>query len=100
MNKRLKCPKCSYEVKKLIKLAQTIHEAGAVARKEVYGSEARLAGKGCQTFAFVRLGICFFSFLSAENYHRSGFLGLQLTYECMQRAGIRDNFTIHRYCLC
>ena len=51
MNKRLKCPKCSYEVKKLIKLAQTIHEAGAVARKEVYGSEARLAGKGCQTLA-------------------------------------------------
>jgi hypothetical protein len=32
-------------------LVEPINEAGAVARKQVFGSEARLAGKGCQTFA-------------------------------------------------
>jgi len=31
-----------------------------VAKKQVFGSEAKLAGMGCQTFAFVRLDICFF----------------------------------------
>jgi hypothetical protein len=31
-------------------------------KKQVFGSEAMLAGKGCQTFAFVR-GLSFFWFL-------------------------------------
>ena len=45
-----------------VKLHKPINEAGAVGEKQVFGSEGMVAGKGCQTFAFVRLGICFFLF--------------------------------------
>ena len=59
-----------YDVNSLKKIEtlQPINEAGAVAKKQVFGSEAKLAGKGCQTFAFVRQGICFFFSFSPLNY--------------------------------
>jgi len=38
----------------------TFNGVGAVGEKHVFGSEARLAGKGCQTLAFVRWGIFLF----------------------------------------
>jgi hypothetical protein len=38
---------------------RTFNGAGAVGEKHVFGSEAKLAGKGSQTLAFVCLGIVF-----------------------------------------
>ena len=55
---------------------RTFNGAGAVGEKHVFGSEARLAGKGCQTLAFVRRDICFFSFQSGSKLSLCGFFRL------------------------
>jgi len=48
-----------------------------VGRKQVFGSEARLAGKGCQTFALCVGVFCLFSlFNRVVNCLRSGFFSL------------------------
>jgi len=60
---------------------RTFNGAGAVGEKHVFGSEARLAGKGCQTLAFVRRDICFFLFNRVVNCRCAVFLGLLLTVE-------------------
>lgn len=49
---------------------RTFNGAGALREKHVFGSEARLAGKGCQTLAFVCRGIYSFRFNRAVNRHR------------------------------
>src|SRR4030042_4863950 len=71
-----------------------------MAKKQVFGSEAKLAGKGCQTLAFVRWRICLFlSFNQAVNYHRSGFLGLHTTIGicCVPALRFRVRFKIQRF---
>jgi len=51
-------------------LQKPINEAGAVGKKQVFGSEARLTGKGCQAFALCG-GVFVFVFLNQPlNYHR------------------------------
>ncbi len=37
----------------MFEFLRTFHGAGAVGEKHVFGSDARLSGKGCQTLAFV-----------------------------------------------
>lgn len=59
---------------------RTFNGAGAVGEKHVFGSEARLAGKGCQTLAFVCRVVCFFSFQS----------GSKLSVECFFRLVAND----------
>ena len=61
---------------------RTFNGAGAVGEKHVFGSEARLAGKGCQTLAFVRRDICFFSFQSGSKLSLCGFFRL-VANECI-----------------
>jgi len=51
-----------------------------VERKQVFGSEAKLAGKGCQTVALCGGVFVFCLFKSAGNYRRSGFSWLPLTF--------------------
>lgn len=66
---------------------RTFNGAGAVEEKHVFGSEARLAGKGCQTLAFVRRDICFFSFQSGSKLSLCGFFRLVangLRYETLR----------------
>lgn len=50
------------------------YEAGAVARKQVFGSEGMVAEMGCQAFALCGWVFVFCLFKSGENYHLSGFL--------------------------
>jgi hypothetical protein len=43
-----------FKVSCIHSLQLPIHEAGVAGEKQVFGSEVKFAGKGCQTFAFVR----------------------------------------------
>jgi hypothetical protein len=65
-------------------------------KKHVFGSEAKLAGMGCQTLAFVGWHISFF-FQSVIMLLLCRFFGLRTTFTGMKRAGLRSCFRIYRY---
>jgi len=70
-----------------------------VGRKQVFGCEAKLAGKGSQTVALC-VGYLFLSIQINRELSSERFSWVAHNVECMQRAGVRGYFTIHRYCTC
>jgi hypothetical protein len=68
--------------------------------KQVFGRDGMVVGMGGQTFAFVGWRICFLFSIKLQTIIGEFFFRLVANVECMQRAGVRGHFTIHRYSPC